>query len=413
MILSYRLMRRELLYISASALLLLCAALVFASTSFGQDKRKLNTKKQELSKLRGNIKLYERKIAESNKKETTSLGALDLLEKQNLKARQTIKKISDDMAANNDLIDGVEEKIGDASTRLDDLRDEYARFARGFYEQGRRHDLELMLSASSVNEMIVRYEYLKRFSDQTEIDLNSISSEKARLSDLKEQLHQRMTKQQTFLGRKREEERMLASRIVEHRRLIGRLRKDKKAYAEQLKRSRNAASELERLIQNLIAAEAAKKPAGKNGARRYAESRSTPFSRSLSTLRGHLPWPVVGGRVVANFGEQENPVLKTVTLNYGIDIAVPENAQVRSVAAGQVSRIFWLPSYGNLIIINNYNGLRTVYSHLSDIFVREGDLVKADEPIGTVGESLGGSILHFEVWVNTTKQDPETWLSRR
>ncbi len=413
MILSYRLMRRELLYISASALLLLCAALVFASTSFGQDKRKLNTKKQELSKLRGNIKLYERKIAESNKKETTSLGALDLLEKQNLKARQTIKKISDDMAANNDLIDGVEEKIGDASTRLDDLRDEYARFARGFYEQGRMHDLELMLSASSVNEMIVRYEYLKRFSDQTEIDLNSISSEKARLSDLKEQLHQRMTKQQTFLGRKREEERMLASRIVEHRRLIGRLRKDKKAYAEQLKRSRNAASELERLIQNLIAAEAAKKPAGKNGARRYAESRSTPFSRSLSTLRGHLPWPVVGGRVVAKFGEQENRVLKTVTLNYGIDIAVPENAQVRSVAAGQVSRIFWLPSYGNLIIINNYNGLRTVYSHLSDIFVREGDLVKADEPIGTVGESLGGSILHFEVWVNTTKQDPETWLSRR
>ena len=406
-------MRRELLYISASALLLLCAALVFASTSFGQDKRKLNTKKQELSKLRGNIKLYERKIAESNKKETTSLGALDLLEKQNLKARQTIKKISDDMAANNDLIDGVEEKIGDASTRLDDLRDEYARFARGFYEQGRMHDLELMLGASSVNEMIVRYEYLKRFSDQTEIDLNSISSEKARLSDLKEQLHQRMTKQQTFLGRKREEERMLASRIVEHRRLIGRLRKDKKAYAEQLKRSRNAASELERLIQNLIAAEAAKKPAGKNGARRYAESRSTPFSRSLSTLRGHLPWPVVGGRVVAKFGEQENRVLKTVTLNYGIDIAVPENAQVRSVAAGQVSRIFWLPSYGNLIIINNYNGLRTVYSHLSDIFVREGDLVKADEPIGTVGESLGGSILHFEVWVNTTKQDPETWLSRR
>ena len=197
-------MRRELLYISASALLLLCAVLVFASTSFGQDKRKLNTRKQELSKLRGNIKLYERKIAESNKKETTSLGALDLLEKQNLKARQSIKKISDDMAANNHLIDGVEEKIGDASTRLDDLKDEYARFARGFYEQGRRHDLELMLSASSVNEMIVRYEYLKRFSDQTEIDLNSISSEKARLSDLKEQLHQRMTKQQIFLGQKRE-----------------------------------------------------------------------------------------------------------------------------------------------------------------------------------------------------------------
>ena len=94
---------------------------------------------------------------------------------------------------------------------------------------------------------------------------------------------------------------------------------------------------------------------------------------------------------MAKFGEQENPILKTVTLNYGIDIAVPENSQVRSVADGEVSRIFWLPSYGNLIIINNYNGVRTVYSHLADIFVKEGDKVKSGEPIGTVGESLGGS----------------------
>ncbi len=381
--------------------------------SFGQDKRKLNTKKQELNRLRGNIKLYERKIAESNKKETTSLGALDLLERQNLKARQMIKKISDDMAKNSNLIDGVEGKISEASTKLDDLRGEYARFARAFYEQGRMHDLELILTASSVNEMLVRYEYLKRFSDQTKVDLNSISSEKAKLSDLREQLHQQMAKQQSYLGRKRSEEKMLASRIVEHRRLIGRLRKDKKVYAQQLRRSQNAAAELERLIRNLIAAESGRKREERNATRRPPASPSAIFSRTLSTLKGHLPWPVVGGRVVAKFGEHENPVLKTVTLNYGIDISVPENTQVRSVADGQVSRIFWLPSYGNLIIINNYNGLRTVYSHLSDIFVKEGDKVKADEPIGTVGESLSGSILHFEVWVNTNKQDPETWLSKR
>ncbi|MCL5267771.1 MAG: peptidoglycan DD-metalloendopeptidase family protein [Bacteroidetes bacterium] len=373
----------------------------------------MNTKKQELNRLRGNIKLYERKIAESNKKETTSLGALDLLERQNLKARQMIKKISDDMAKNSNLIDGVEGKISEASTKLDDLRGEYARFARAFYEQGRMHDLELILTASSVNEMLVRYEYLKRFSDQTKVDLNSISSEKAKLSDLREQLHQQMAKQQSYLGRKRSEEKMLASRIVEHRRLIGRLRKDKKVYAQQLRRSQNAAAELERLIRNLIAAESGRKREERNATRRPPASPSAIFSRTLSTLKGHLPWPVVGGRVVAKFGEHENPVLKTVTLNYGIDISVPENTQVRSVADGQVSRIFWLPSYGNLIIINNYNGLRTVYSHLSDIFVKEGDKVKADEPIGTVGESLSGSILHFEVWVNTNKQDPETWLSKR
>ncbi len=393
--------------------MLCCLALSAAPASYGQNKRKINTKKQELNKLRGNIKLYERKLAESDKKESISLGTLDRLERQNLKTRQSIKKISDEMSANSHQIDGVEKKIADASSKLEDLKSEYSRFARGFYEQGRMHDLELIVGASSVNEMLVRYEYLKKFSDQTRIDLNSISSEKARLSDLENQLHDKLGKQQSYLGRKRSEERLLASRIVEHRRLIGRLRRDKKVYGEQLKRSKNAAADLERLIQGLIAAEAGRKSAGRNGTARSPENPSDVYHGSLATLRGRLPWPVSGGRVVANFGEHENPILKTVTLNYGIDIAVPENTQVRSVADGQVSRIFWLPSYGNLLIINNYNGLRTVYSHLSDIFVKEGDIVKAGEPIGTVGESLGGSILHFEVWVNTRKQDPESWLSKR
>ncbi len=390
----------------------MCVAVVLSPESYGQDKHKLNTKKQELRTLRGNIKLYEKKIAESSRKESVSFGALDRLERQNLKTRQGIKEISNRMDENSRRIDEVESKISEATSRLDKLKTEYAEFARGFYRQGRMHDLELILTASSVNEMLVRYEYLRKFSDQTRLDLSSISSEKEKLVGLKEELRRQLAQQQDYLGRRRSDERVLASRIVEHRTLIRRLRKDKKVYAEQLRRSRSAAVDLERLIQGLIAAEARRKPA--RGTAGENAATASPFvPKTVAALKGHLPWPVSSGKVVATYGEHENPVLKTVTLNYGIDIAVPENSQVRSVANGQVARIFWLPSYGNLIIINNHNGLRTVYSHLSDIFVKEGDRVTAGEPIGTVGESLGGSILHFEVWVNTNKQDPETWLSKR
>ncbi len=379
-----------------------------------QNKPKLSTKKKELSRLRGNIRLYEKRLAESNRKESVSLAMLDNLEKQNLKTRQMIKNISDQMALNSANIASVEQRINSVSSRLDDLTGQYARFARSFYEQGRMHDLELILTSSSINEMLVRYEYLKRFSDQTKLDLNSITTEKDKLTELRSQLNNRLKQQQGLLDSKSVEEGRLASRIAQHKTVIGQLRKNKKVYAEQLRRSQSAAAEMEELIRRLIAEEVRKKQeTNKHAYRAYDNHPPSMMSESITGLKGHLPWPVSRGRVAAKFGEQENPLLKTITLNYGIDISVPENSQVRSVADGEVSRIFWLPSYGNLVIINNYNGLRTVYSHLSDIFVKEGEKVKAMEPIGTVGESLGGSILHFEVWLNTNKQDPETWLSKR
>ncbi len=406
-------MRRKS-FLTDAIVLVLCFAFISPLSANGQSKPKLSSKKEELSRIKGNIKLYEKKLAESNKKESVSLARMDNLEKQNLKTRQMIKKLSSQMSANSASIAAVEEKISAASNRLGYLTDQYAQFARSFYERGRMHDLELILTSSSVNEMLVRYEYLRKFSDQTKRDMGSIAREKENLTDLRSQLDARLVEQRSFLAKKSQEEKSLTSRIVEHRRLIGELRRNKRVYAQQLKRSQGAATELERLIQRLIAEEASrKKSTPKSTFKSYDSRPPSLMAESLSGVRGHLPWPVSRGRVVAKYGEHENPVLKTVTLNYGIDISAPENSEVRSVADGEVSRIFWLPSYGNLVIVDNYNGLRTVYSHLSDIFVKEGDKVKALEPIGTVGESLGGSILHFEVWLNTNKQDPETWLSRK
>jgi len=388
----------------------------------GQDKQKLTKKKEELNQLRGNIKLYQEKIEESSRRESASLDSLDNFEKQNLATHQVIKRISSQIAANSQSIAEVEKQTEAASGRLSMLTNEYASFARGFYEQGRMHDLELILTASSLNEMLVRYEYLKRFSDQTKMDMDSIVAERNRLNILKEQLNHRLAQQQNFLAEKNAEEKKLSARIVRQKNLIGELRRNKKVYAEQLKRSQSAAVELEDLIRSLIAEEAAREKESERKAGKtkpsvaLAEKEKVPAAvpvESTLDIKGHLPWPVDDGKVVAKFGEQNNPILKTVTLNYGIDISVSENSEVKNVADGEVSRIFWLPSYGNLIIINNYNGLRTVYSHLADIFVKEGDKVKADEPIGTVGESLGGWILHFEVWLEKDKQDPETWLSKK
>jgi murein DD-endopeptidase MepM/ murein hydrolase activator NlpD len=128
--------------------------------------------------------------------------------------------------------------------------------------------------------------------------------------------------------------------------------------------------------------------------------------------RGRLRWPVDEGRVVAQFGNQRHPTLKTVTQNTGIDIAVKAGSAVTAVADGEVATIWWLPSYGNLLIVNHYGGFRTVYTHLAEINVAEGEKLKEGDVIGTSGEALDGPRLHFEIWKDREKQNPEQWLGR-
>jgi murein DD-endopeptidase MepM/ murein hydrolase activator NlpD len=66
-----------------------------------------------------------------------------------------------------------------------------------------------------------------------------------------------------------------------------------------------------------------------------------------------------------------------------------------------------------VIIISHKENFRTVYGHLSEIYVSEGDRVKGGSVLAKVDESIGGEILHFEIWQSRDKQNPELWLAKK
>jgi len=140
---------------------------------------------------------------------------------------------------------------------------------------------------------------------------------------------------------------------------------------------------------------------------------STSSFSSFSELKGRLIWPISGGKIVRRFGENRNEKLNTVTLNYGVDVIAGKDLNIKAVAEGVVSAIDWIPGYGSVIIITHKDDYRTVYSHLSEIYVQEGDKVKAGSLIAEVGESLEGNVLHFEIWNSRNNQNPEVWLARK
>ena len=134
---------------------------------------------------------------------------------------------------------------------------------------------------------------------------------------------------------------------------------------------------------------------------------------SFEQLKGKLIWPVNSGKVIKKFGENRNLILNTITVNYGVDIKITSDKNVKAVSSGIISVIEWIPGYGSIIIISHSDDYRTVYSHLEEIYVQEGDEVTIGQTIASVGGSIEGNVLHFEIWNSRVNQNPEIWLAKK
>jgi murein DD-endopeptidase MepM/ murein hydrolase activator NlpD len=110
-----------------------------------------------------------------------------------------------------------------------------------------------------------------------------------------------------------------------------------------------------------------------------------------------------------------HPRFGTRTYRNGVDIEAAEGTGVDAVLAGQVVYTGWFKGYGNLIILDHGDELFTLYAHVSEIHVKEGDSVRQGQRIGSVGDtgSLAGPRLYFEVRYRGKPQDPEQWLRQR
>jgi murein DD-endopeptidase MepM/ murein hydrolase activator NlpD len=115
----------------------------------------------------------------------------------------------------------------------------------------------------------------------------------------------------------------------------------------------------------------------------------TPLTAPETTLT--LVWPV------------EGHITQTYSDNHpALDIAAKEGDPVVAVAAGVVVFVGWDDVYGNNVVIDHGDGLRTFYSKLLDYQVEIGDEVTEGQQIGRVGSTgqATGPHLHFELHQN-------------
>lgn len=104
----------------------------------------------------------------------------------------------------------------------------------------------------------------------------------------------------------------------------------------------------------------------------------------------------------------KHPITGEMMTHRGIDFRAPAGAQVYAAANGIVAKSEEHDKYGKFIIIDHGNSYATLYAHLDELKVSEGERVAIGQQIGTVGNTgvSTGPHLHYEVRKNGDHVNP-------
>lgn len=120
----------------------------------------------------------------------------------------------------------------------------------------------------------------------------------------------------------------------------------------------------------------------------------------------------VEGRLTGPFGDRRIINGQTKTPHSGIDISAPIGTPVKASNKGKVALVGDFFFYGRTVILDHGLGVFSMYSHLEDIAVKEGELVEKGDVIGGVGMTgrATGPHLHFGVRVGSARVSPNQLL---
>ncbi len=145
----------------------------------------------------------------------------------------------------------------------------------------------------------------------------------------------------------------------------------------------------------------------RKGTRAYTET---------GCVTGDMIWPTETdtGELTSIFGIYRGRVDDMIGYHTGFDIKNAYGTDVWAADGGTVVTSGYTDSYGNYIILEHGDGLRTLYAHLSRRMVAYGDRVYQGQVIGQVGLSgnTSGAHLHFEVRTAQGWTDPAPYLPK-
>ena len=389
-------------------------SITFFSLAFSQRtqrdfERELKAQNSAIQSLKDEIETTKKRINSENKKEKSSVRKVSNLSEEISLLQKLVKELVKEEKLLMADISRMERKINESENNLEELRKLYAKRLAMMYKKGQISNLERVLSSTSWRQAIYRSKYLKIISKIDRETHDTIRSLLIEVGKQKLALESALRKKRYL---KREREKTLSqvrSKKKKEQRELTRIRKSQKELKNYLSEKQVGMNQLEVIIKKIR-----EDIARLEREERIRKQQMALSSKEFPKLKGQISWPAEG-RVAAKFGRQWNPKLKTTTENPGIDIKGKPGSEIRSVLGGVVTTITFIRGYGTTIIIDHGSGFYTVYSHVTNVETNVDSQVNSGDVIAYMGDSgsINGSQLHFEIWGEGKKLNPENWLKKK
>ena len=394
--------------------------ILLLSLIFGVEKKSskdiqedIDNKTHSLNHLRSEIKKIEEKLIKTNIKAISTTEILIDLENKILLTEKLIQTLNREEKYIANEIQISEIQITKMDERLFNLKEKLKKRLLYLYINGRPSFLETILLSNDWNSAIYRIKYLNVLSDY-EQDLRS--EIKLVLSEIKSKREKRIKELEykKSLLREREKENVnLSIDKANREKLLRDIKEDKINLEEEHDKKISIVTEMEKLIKKLYADKIASKKREEE-LERIRASQNLITKDNFENMKGKLLWPV-NGYISSPFGQIRNPETGSYTENVGIDIQAPVGTKVKSILDGVVSTITYIRGHGNIVIVDHGGGFSTVYAKLDNILIKENEYIQMGNPIAVIAEPEDGgkSRIHFEIWGNQKKLNPEIWLMKK
>ncbi|MBD1590245.1 murein hydrolase activator EnvC family protein [Pseudomonas typographi] len=417
------------------ALVLACLVLPALADDRAQTQQQLEKTRQDIADLQktlGQIQ-QERSGVQKDLRETeTEMGKL---QKQVEALQNELKKSESELQR----LDGEKKKLQGARTEQQRL---IAIQARAAYQGGRQEYLKLLLNQQNPEKFARTLTYYDYLSKARLEQLRSFNETLGQLADVEKQIsleqaqqlvqQSQLDSQRAELEKARQQRQAALAKLNDQYKAGGdklqARQQDQAELAQVLKAIEDRmAREAEQARQRALAAQqeedrrrreaAADANRGKDDDDAPVPKRSPgqmvsgggqTYGGAFDAAKGKLPWPV-DGRLLARFGETRGSDERTKW--DGVMISAPAGATVRAVHGGRVVFADWLRGAGLLVILDHGNGFLSLYGHNQTLLKSAGDVVKAGEPISTVGTSGGQDTpaLYFAIRQQGRATDPAQW----
>lgn len=422
--------------------ILLLISLSVAAQNSARVKQLERQRKEALAEIEETNKL----LRETTRTAKNSLNRLNLLSSQLLNRKKVLSILNQEMDAIDKQIETTRSEIRTLEKELDTKRDNYKKSIQTIHKRRTSQDkLLFILSADNFAQSMRRMRYLREYGNWQKKQALEIIEKQKEIERKQKELEKTRSEKQALVQIREQERNKLQQEESSQKVEVQQLNKKQKELQAELRKKRQQAAALNKQIEKLIAEEVAraeeearkaererqaaaakgdKKDPAKDTEKRVAETKGgyamtqaeQKLSSNFASNRGRLPAPVNKRyTIVAFFGEQQHQELKNVrTNNSGIDLQVAPGTDAQAVFNGVVTRVFVVPGYNNSVIVRHGNYL-TVYSNLSQVYVKQGDKVSTRQALGKVftdTEDGNSTILHFQLWKERTKLNPAPWISR-